>query len=394
MPASDGSGILILVLLFAAAGGYLAARLTGRPRPPSDRTISEEYFQGLNFVLSEEPDRALEVFLRMSEVDDETVELHFTLGNLYRRRGEVDRAIRVHENILERENLTTQHREHAMFALGEDYFRAGLFDRSEHLFERLADESSRKPAALRYLLRIREQQRDWREAINVHRRFEVLAAPEHPTAIAHYHCELAEAAIARGDDAAARALLREAREAQRNFPRGALLRAGIALSENDAALAVRLCRRVVDLHPQLLPITLPRLVAALDAEGGQTAERMLYDLTRTNPVRRAEIAYAGIVSSVYERPAILECVRDLLREDPNLGDLVPAFAAEPFADPASQLLPLARALARVFRRSQKYRCVECGFATASHFWQCPGCRAWDALAPVAGLELAPMARAR
>ena len=194
MPA-DPPLLLIAALFVAAAAGWFFGRYRasgGAGRTAPANKLSEEYFRGLSFLLEEEPDKALEVFLRMADVDNDTVETHFALGNLYRRRGEVERAIRVHESIMARPSLSDDHRLHAMFALGEDYFRAGLFDRAERLFQQLAEGGGRRVAALRYLLRIFEQQRDWEQAIAAHRRLVALASPEHPTAIAHYHCELAE----------------------------------------------------------------------------------------------------------------------------------------------------------------------------------------------------------
>ncbi len=199
----------------------------------------------------------------MVDVDNDTVETHFALGNLYRRRGEVERAIRVHENIMARPSLSDDHRLHAMFALGEDYFRAGLFDRAEGLFLQLADGGGRHAQALRYLLRIYEQQRDWEQAIVAHRKLVAVASPEHPTAIAHYHCELAEQMRAKGDFDGAREQLHHARDAQRNFPRGALIRADIALDMNQPELAALLCQRAVELHPKLLTLALPRVMRAM-----------------------------------------------------------------------------------------------------------------------------------
>lgn len=281
---TDPPLLLIVALFIAAAAGWLLGRYRPASRAdapsrssdarssssrfrarshPRTRELSEEYFRGLSYLLQEEPDKALEVFLRMVDVDNETVETHFALGNLYRRRGEVERAIRVHENIMARPSLSDEHRLHAMFALAEDYFRAGLFDRAERLFQQLADGGGRHVAALRYLLRIYEQQRDWEQAIATHRRLIAVASPEHPTAIAHYHCELAEQLRAQGNFAAAREQLHLAREAQRNFPRSALLRADIAVDMNEPELAALLCQRVVELHPKLLALALPRVMRAM-----------------------------------------------------------------------------------------------------------------------------------
>ncbi len=377
---------VIALFLAAAAGWYFARRSHPKLHTPT-KPLKVEYLEGLNFVLNEEPDKALEVFLRMVAVDDDTVETHFALGALYRRRGEVNLSIRVHENIIARPSLQTSHREHALFALGEDYFRAGLFDRAEELFERLANGSGRSLGALRYLLRIYEQQGEWVDAIGAYERLKYLVSPEYPTAIAHYLCELAEARRQAGDLPAARELLHRVRAEQRHFPRSALLRADIAIAENNAELAVRLCRRVVELHPHLLPLVLPRFMTALRATQNDSIASAFHDWLQAAPARRADIAYAAIVAGLESEPFVIECLRDFIRSDPNLGELVPALAGEPASLSALQLKSLAGALGRIFRRTHRYRCVECGLGSATHFWQCPGCRSWDGLAPVARLEV-------
>jgi lipopolysaccharide biosynthesis regulator YciM len=392
MPADPPSLLLIAALFVAAAAGWLFGRYRSGTRvglTAEPNKLSEEYFRGLGFLLDEEPDKALEVFLRMVDVDNDTVETHFALGNLYRRRGEVERAIRVHENIMARPSLSDEHRLHAMFALGEDYFRAGLFDRAERLFQQLADGGGRHVQALRYLLRIYEQQRDWEQAILVHRKLVVVASPEHPTAIAHYHCELAEQMRAKGDFTGAREQLHLARDAQRNFPRGALIRADIALDMNQPELAALLCQRAVELHPKLLTLALPRVMRAMRGTDAGEIERRFRAWMRPDPLARAELAYAAIAAGLEQEPFVRECLPDLLREDPTLGEIVSATSGDPSQLTAEQCAALATALGRILRRTQRYRCVDCGFASAAHFWQCPGCRSWDAFAPVALLDLTP-----
>lgn len=396
---------LVVALFVAAAAGWLVAqfRLRDRAPPPPraqrpatlprsaepPRRLNEDYLKGLGFLLNEEPDKALEVFLKMVDVDNETVETHFALGSIYRRRGEVERAIRIHENIMARPSLSNEHRLEAMFALAEDYFRAGLFDRAERSFRQLAESEARRAPALRYLLRIYEQQRDWDQAIAVHSELAALASPEQPTAIAHYHCELAEQARERGEREAARECLHRAREVQRNFPRGALIRADIALDMNEPELAATLCQRVVELHPRLLALALPRVLRAVRGGGAQDLQRRFNAWIRPEPAARAELAYAAIVAGLEQEPFVRDCLPDLLREDPSLGEIVRSVAGDPDQLTPQQRTDLAMSLARILRRTQRYRCVDCGFASASHFWQCPGCRGWDAFAPVALLDVTP-----
>lgn len=382
---------LVLALFLAAAAGWFSARRGNRdPEPP--RPLDAQYFEGLTFVLNEEPDKALEVFLRMVEVDDETVETHFALGALYRRRGEVDRSIRVHENIMARPALQPGHREHAMFALGEDYFSAGLYDRAEEMFQRLSDGGERRLGALRYLLRIYEQQAEWQDAIRTYERLKYLVSPEYPTAIAHYYCELAELARQQRDFTAARDWLHRARDEQRNFSRGALIRADLAIEEGDTEMALRLCRKVVELHPQLLPLALPRFMTAMHASDSESIEAAFASWVQADPARRAQVAYAAIVSGLETEPFVTRCLPDYIRTDPTLGQLVPALAGDVSRLGERELNSLAVALGSIFRRLHRYRCVECGLASATHFWQCAGCRGWDGLTPIGRLELTPYLR--
>ncbi len=384
------AALVVALFLAAAAGWYSARHRNAKVEPP--RPLKAQYFEGLNFVLNEEPDKALEVFLRMVEVEDETVETHFALGALYRRRGEVDRSIRVHENIMARPGLQPAHREHGMFALGEDYFGAGLYDRAVKLFQRLAEGSDRRLGALRYLLRIYEQQAEWQDAIRTFERLKYLVSPEYPTAIAHYYCELAELARQQGDLPAAREWLHKARTEQRNFPRGALIRADMAIEHADADMALRLCRKVVELHPQLLPLALPRFMVALRASGSEAMAAAFAGWVHADPARRAQVAFAAIVSGLESESFVSECLPDYIRTDPNLGQLVPALAGDVSRLGQQELRTLAAALGQIFRRVHRYRCVECGLASATHFWQCPGCRSWDGLTPIGRLELAPHLR--
>jgi lipopolysaccharide biosynthesis regulator YciM len=395
---AEPQAVVVGALFAAAAMGWFAGRSwagRGSQRATTDEPPLKEYLRGLNLVLNEEPDKALGLFLRMVEVDNQTVETHFALGALYRRRGEVDRAIRIHENIIARPTLSTEHREHATFALAEDYYRAGLFDRAEDHFKQVVERSHRRADSLRFLLRIYEQQRDWVQAISTYEQLAIEASAEHPTAIAHYHCELAEIARQAGRYEEARAHLHKVREAQRNFPRGALVRIDVAMDMGDLDTAARLCRLVIELHPQLLPLVLPRLARADNVRSDSKNEhRDLSAWVRSDATARAELAYAAIVAGLDQDPFVLECLRDFIRGDPTLGEMVSTLADDPAHLDQATLGKLAAALGRVFRRTQRYRCIECGFASASHFWQCPGCRSWDTLAPVARLELAPNPRVR
>jgi lipopolysaccharide biosynthesis regulator YciM len=374
---------LFVAALIAAAGfvGWLLgtrARSTGQTRP--GRRLPPDYFTGLDYLINEQPDRAVEVFTRMVDVDTETVEIHFALGSLFRRRGEVDRAIRVHQNILDRPGLQPAQREQALLELAIDYLRAGLLDRSEQLFQKLTGSPTHREAALRSLTRIYEQQRDWRQAIGAHRQLEASGAQTQTTAVAHYLCELAEAARAQGDIDNARQLLREARREQRRFPRAALARAAIAQAAGEDALAVRLLSAALEREPMLLLEVLPLLRASSQRLGDSTALAVALSTRPRDVQRQRELAQSLILTDVMDDAVALRLVRDYVASDGMLREFVAPLGDVQAIDDDT-MRRIARLLGRVLGRGPRYRCRECGFAGQTWFWQCPGCKSWDSLRP-------------
>jgi lipopolysaccharide assembly protein B len=374
----------------ASGWGATAAYAEYRRRRRARRR--ERYLEGVRYLLDDKPDRALEVFLGLAASDDETIDTHFALGSLYRRRGEVDRAIRVHQHIVGRAGLDPRHRDAALTELARDYFRAGLYDRAEKLFLQLADDGSEPAVALAHLVRIHELQHDWAQAAAMHERLRAVGVPDQPGAVAHYWCELAEAAIAQRDLDAARAHLRTARREQKESGRVSILRGDVARMQGDPGLAVQLYRRVVRLDFHLLPLVLPRLAEAARQAGDTDAfDESLRELLRNGVGNRSEIAYAAIVSGYYDNPVILECVRDLLATDSDLRDLSDALLP-PGAEPSTaQLLAVAGALRNVVLRHARYRCSVCGIDSSTFLWQCPGCKSWDTQRAIAALEFLPRA---
>ena len=374
----------------ATGWGATAAYAEYRRRRRARRR--ERYLEGVRYLLDDKPDRALEVFLGLAASDDETIDTHFALGSLYRRRGEVDRAIRVHEHIVGRAGLDPRHRDAALMELARDYFRAGLYDRAEKLFLQLAEDGIEPAVALTHLVRISELQHDWAQAAAMHERLRAVGVPGQPGAAAHHWCELAESAIAERDLDLARAHLRTARREQKDSGRVSIMRGDVARMQGDPALAVQLYRRVVRLDFHLLPLVLPRLAeAARQAGDMEMFDESLRELMRNGVGNRSEIAYAAIVSGYYDNPVILECVKELLTTDSDLRDLSCALLA-PGAEPGpAQLLSVAGALRNVVLRHARYRCSVCGIDSSTFLWQCPGCKSWDTQRAIAALEFLPRA---
>jgi len=374
----------------ATGWGTTAAYAEYRRRRRARRR--DRYLEGVRYLLDDKPDRALEVFLGLAASDDETIDTHFALGSLYRRRGEVDRAIRVHEHIVGRAGLDPRHRDAALMELARDYFRAGLYDRAEKIFLQLAEDGIEPAVALTHLVRISELQHDWAQAAAMHARLRAVGVPGQPGAAAHHWCELAEAAIGQRDLDQARALLRTARREQKESGRVSILRGDVARMQGDPILAVQLYRRVVRLDFHLLPLVLPRLAeAARQAGDPDMFDESLRELMRNGVGNRSEIAYAAIVSGYYDNPVILDCVKELLSTDSDLHDLSSALLP-PGAEPGpAQLLSVAGALRNVVLRHARYRCSVCGIDSSTFLWQCPGCRSWDTQRAIAALEFLPRA---
>jgi len=382
--------ILLGVLFLGGVIGFYAAR---KPRPSAvgAERLRGSYLAGVNFLVNEQPDRALEAFLRAAELDGDTVETHFALGSLYRRRGEVDRAIKIHQNIASRETLEPAQREQASFALAQDYLKAGMLDRAEKILEPLAAAGAHRMAAMRKLMRIYEQEQDWPRAIEVFRELEKAGRAPQESAIAHYFCELAENARARGAADEARGHLRAARSEQRRFPRGALVRADIAIEQLDLKLAEKLLAAVL-VHDAALAIeVVPRLVRLARAAGND-GEAAISRVIAARADAVTEIAIATIMADALDFAPLEAKVRACLAQDVAIAGLAQAIGRDPGALDARAVREIASILRRLAATTPRYRCANCGFSSIDHFWQCPGCKTWDSQRPllrfdlVAGLE--------
>jgi lipopolysaccharide assembly protein B len=378
-------GEAALICSGAIVGWYATRRaridLGAPPKGPSS-----DYLAGLNFLVNEQPDRAVEAFLRAVAVEPDTVETQFALGALFRRRGEVDRAIRVHQNLVERVDLAPAFREQATYALAQDYLKAGLFDRAEKLLSDLSRGGAYRLPALKDLVVIYELEREWAKAIDMHEELARSGKPDQAIALAHYRCELADVARREQDFEAAKALLKQARSGPRQFPRAALVRADVALDQNDAELALTLLRRVPVESPQLASEVLPRLVRALKLQGREeTLPEVLAQLAGDGDEVADAIAHAAILAGASDAPALLDVLRGYYTRHPAIAELVQALSADRAPDDAA-VRALAHALRRQAQKVARYRCADCGFSASTFFWQCPGCKSWDTLKPLGPSE--------
>jgi lipopolysaccharide biosynthesis regulator YciM len=392
---TESTFLLAGLLFLAAALGYFFARFGDDEEDdvflPSSR-LNADYIKGLNYLLNEQPDQALEVFMRMVEVDDETLETHFALGSLFRRRGEVDRAIRVHQNLIARPDLSAMHRENALIALAEDYLSAGLFDRAEALFKELRSSTEFKVKALEKLVRIYEVTHDWEPAIEACSELEKMAPPRQATGrVAHYYCELAEEALQRKDFVKARDYLGQASANRNSTVRALYTLASVAQESGNHDEAIELFCKVMQQQPRLITEVVPRLTASCDASHQQNVlTSILEDVRSRGPEASQAIALATINNRRIDNPVALQCLLDYVVADRVLAKLVSVEQlqnVDPVAHRAA-IDKIREGLAQMFSPAHRYRCKECGYHTSQLVWQCPSCRAWESVAPAVQLNFA------
>ena len=387
---TESTFLLAGLFLLLAAAGWAMGRFGERdddelPPPP----LNIDYLKGLNFLLNEQTDQALEHFLRMVRVDDKTIETHFALGSLFRRRGEVDRAIRIHQNIIARPDLASEQRDQALYSLAKDYLAAGLLDRAEKLFSRLAEGSRYQVQALEALCGIYEQEREWEKAIDAGQRLEVLGGRSLALQIAHYYCELAEAAVARNDYVAARQYVKNAQSGRPRTMRGALTRAHIARDTNDSKTALKLYHRIIDENTYLIAEALPEIVAIYTKEDKVAElEKALRSLLSKHPEMTSLVAYTAIVNDIGGIPVIDDCVEQYMLNEPTLAEFVDLQRLSEGDKSAhdSALAKVRRALSKLATATPRYQCQECGFSSQRLLWQCPSCRDWETQRPASRVQ--------
>ena len=386
---TESTFLLAGLFLLLAAAGWALGRFGEHDEENAPPPLNVDYLKGLNFLLNEQTDQALEHFLEMVRVDDKTIETHFALGSLFRRRGEVDRAIRIHQNIIARPDLAAEQRDQALFSLAKDYLHAGLLDRAEKLFVRLSQGSRYQVQALESLCRIYEQEKEWQKAIDAGQQLETLGGRSLALQIAHYYCELAEEGAASNDYAAARRYVKKAQAGRPRTMRGALTRAHIARETDDHKTAIRLYHRIIDEHTYLIAEALPEIVATYEKDGSMSGlDKVLRSMLDKNPDMRSLVAYTAIVNNITDIPIIDECVEKYLLDEPTLSEFVDLhiFSQGNGATQSEALSKVRSALSKLATATPRYQCQECGFSSQRLLWQCPSCRNWETQRPASRVQ--------
>lgn len=370
--------------------GWVAARVDIKSLLSESRQLPTSYFRGLNFLLNEQPDKAIESFLQVAKENPDTVELQFALGSLFRRRGEVDRAIRMHEDLIAREDLPPETRRQASYELAQDYFKAGLLDYAEKVLVGIA-QNDPTPEVHRHLLDIYIHEKDWGKAVDAARKLEVSAKRNYQKEIANYFCELAITEHIHGRHEAAEGFLREALQANRKCVRANVLRGEWLAHAGRHREAIEAWKAIESQDPAYLGLAAEGMLDSFKAMG-QLGEGLTL-------LRGLQNRYPGLdlLSVVYQATAEHEgdeeawrLVREEVRRNPTLVGLDRLIDAELLRAPPERRQDLQLMKSLVHSHAQAlsvYLCGQCGFKARQFFWQCPACGGWESLSPRRTAEL-------
>jgi len=381
--------LLWLLLPVAAASGWYAARRTTRKKTNSSECfpfMSNRYIRGLNYLLNEQQDKALEVFIEMVEVDSETVETHLVLGNLFRRRGEVDRAIRIHQNLIARPNLERGQKVQALLELGRDYMKAGLLDRAEGVFNELISLGAETSEPYRLLRDLYEQEREWERAIETAQKYEKYRKKSQNEIIAQYYCEIAESDEEQEAIASAAATARKAQGFNKNNVRANLILARCEIKNGEYKRAIKHLSSALDQNPSFFPVILPTVkeVFAKTGKSGALEKFLLqaskiYDgpslINAQTDLLIEQNRSAEAREKLENQLAIKKFTPELIRRYTNL------IGGEQVTSVPGSLSRAINVMAELEHEEFSYRCKNCGFEAMSLFWHCPSCNHWNTVHP-------------
>ena len=374
--------LLAFPLFFAL--GWLAARIDIRQIVSESRALPMSYFKGLNFLLNEQPDKAIEAFIEVVKVDPQTIELHFALGSMFRRRGEVERAIRMHQNLVERPDLAQEQKLLALFELAQDYLKAGLLDRAEELFLKL-EGTPHAEAALKFVLEIYEQEKEWHKAIETAGKLDTVTGRSYQKEVANFYCELASIELMHTRPAAARPHLAAALAHHRLCVRANMLLGDLETNVGDVDAAIEAWKRIESQSPAYLALVAERIYNAYKKRGrAEEGLNLLRGYLEKYPALDfLNVVFQGMLEQG-ESEAAYRLVRDELRRTPTLLGLDKLLEAQLLEAPLEKRrdLELIKQLVGAHTRSlAMYKCDSCGFRARQFYWHCPACGEWETYAP-------------
>ena len=388
---------LPIVFALGWVGARWDMRLEKRENEIERLAQQKSTFKGLNLLLNEEPDKAIDALVQIAQLDPETTELHFALGSLFRRRGETERAIRVHQHLANRDDLSSRHRDHAAYELGRDFLRAGLLDRAETSLNQVSPQSKFGIPAKESLLEMYQVEKDWAKAIVASQELEALQNKGREKEIAHFHCELADEALRRKDISAAAKHVELAIQSSPNHPRAIILQGDCLVAQNQLTQAVEVWALIAKDHPAYLHLLANRWISAHQVLG--KVEEGLQVLVDTLEAQAGgellDITFKHVMA-LRGVPQAETLMTEVMRHTPSLSAMaLRAQARLTMAEVAKDTKGAQEFKASLDLLKQRtntlarYTCGNCGFRAKRFYWQCPGCNHWEAYSPRRGEGSAP-----
>lgn len=371
--------LIVVPLLFIA--GWWFRGLDQRQREQEQRPGT--YYKGINLLLNDQPDKAIDAFIEVVKLDPETIELHHALGNLFSRRGEFDRAVRIHNHLLNREDLPSHERSLALFELGSDYLKAGIYDRAEESFQRLLKEPEYRLDAMRSLLKIYCTEKEWNKAIEVANTLEKQAGENHQVEMGHFHCELAALEMRAKHFDQAKLELEKALQVDRKSVRALIMLGNLSMLNNDPNAALQYWAQVEKVSPEHLTLVMVQIAQAYEAIGQHDQAMNLINraLEDHSSVETLSIALDLIIKSEGEKAAE-KFLKEELERRPTLWAYEKLSELRLKANPDDSELELLTGLLKPYvSRPGRYRCSHCGFKAKGFQWLCPGCSSWGSYSP-------------
>lgn len=381
---------IILIQICIAIAWLLGYRARPKEVPPRKINIPRDYLIGLNFLLNEETDKAVDIFIKMLEVDSDTVETHLAVGKLFRRRGEVDRAIRIHQNLIARPQLEKVIREQSLYELGQDYLSAGMLDRAEKIFLDLVNIKSHSAKALKTLIDIYQQAKDWNNAIQMASKYDSLTRQNMQPTIAQYYCELADAEYSKKQYDNAAEYLDKAIAADKSCARASLTQAKIRMDQGDYKNALRFLKKIRIQNPHFLSEAI-ELLALCYEKLGEEEKLVMYlkQLLDEHPRVPVALILAERIRKRKGDKVAAGFVADYVRRYPSLRGLyifINIYISNAEGRAREDLQILQNLMKNLLANKPEYQCHSCGFSGKFLHWHCPGCKQWSTIMPVHSVE--------
>ncbi len=381
----------LLLPTAAWSGWWIAKRGADGKVKQSENQLSREYVVGLNYLLNEQPDKAVDVFIKLLEVDSETVETHLALGSLFRRRGEVDRAIRIHQNLIARPQLSDFERKEALMALGQDYMSAGLFDRAERIFIEVVElAGDREISSLRGLLAIYQQEKAWEKALDVVQKIEVCTGTPMHCEAAHYYCEIAAQDIKQNSPEKAYESIEQALAIDANSVRASLMLASMEMQAGRYQQAIQALKRVPDQDSDFLNEIIEPLVCCYrELDSMDECIAYLEQTITSHPSASVIFVIGDYLSREKSVDFAIDFVSVHLGRHPSirgLNQLIHWHLDSAYGKVRDKLQMLYDITSKFLENKPVYRCGHCGFGGKLLHWQCPSCKLWGKTKPIHGLE--------